>query len=73
MALDLNSLPLSTLTQRERQIVALICSGDPNKIIAYKLSLSEGAVKANIYKIFQKLRVRSRCELIVPSSDRAKS
>jgi len=73
MASDLNSLPLSTLTQREREVVALICGGDSNKVIAYKLSLSEGTVKAHLHTIFQKLRIRSRCELIVASSNRAKS
>jgi two-component system, NarL family, nitrate/nitrite response regulator NarL len=59
------------LTNRERQIVALVCGGLSNKTIAHRPSPSEGTVKAHVRGIFQKLSVRSRCELIVPASDRA--
>jgi two-component system, NarL family, nitrate/nitrite response regulator NarL len=55
------------LTNRERQIVALVCGGLSNKTIAHRLSLSEGTVKAHDHGIFQKLSVRSRCGLIVAS------
>jgi len=55
------------LTNRERQIAALVCSGLSNKMIAHRLTLSEGTVKTHVHGIFQKLGVRSRCELIVAS------
>jgi two-component system, NarL family, nitrate/nitrite response regulator NarL len=64
---------LDTLTKRERQVAALVCHGLPNKEIARKLRVAEGTVKVHINRIFQKLRVRSRSELIVGFSEGAVS
>jgi DNA-binding NarL/FixJ family response regulator len=59
---------ISTLTRRERQVVALVCQGLSNKNIAHKLGVSEGTVKSHIHRIFQKLRMPNRCALIVALS-----
>ena len=59
------------VTPRERQIVLLVAAGLRNKAIADELRLSEGTVKAHLHRIFQKLGVRSRCELIVAVSGRS--
>jgi DNA-binding NarL/FixJ family response regulator len=53
----------STLSNRERQVAALIALGHPNKYIGHKLGITEGTVKAHAHAIFQKLGVRTRYEL----------
>jgi two-component system, NarL family, nitrate/nitrite response regulator NarL len=63
MSLEIDARAV-VLTNRERQVAALVCEGRPNKNIAHELSLSEGAVKIHLNRIFQKLRVQSRSELI---------
>ena len=53
----------SDLTQRERQIVALIVAAAGNKKIAETLAISEKTVKHHLTNIFEKLGVSSRLEL----------
>jgi len=52
------------LSGREREVVELIGKGLRNKEIAQKLHISEPTVKSHLNRIFQKLNVRSRSELI---------
>jgi DNA-binding NarL/FixJ family response regulator len=52
------------LTDRERQVAALVGLGLSNKHIAAKLGLSEGTVKQHLHRIFRKLGVRNRREFI---------
>jgi DNA-binding CsgD family transcriptional regulator len=52
------------LTAREREVLRLILQGASNKDIAAKLFVSASTVRNHIYNIYQKLRVRSRLELI---------
>jgi len=51
------------LSQRERQIVALVARGYKNKEIAEKLFISEQTVKNHLHNIFDKLGVSDRLEL----------
>lgn len=51
------------LSNREQQIVDLICRAMTNKEIAYELCLSEGTVKEYLHHIFRKLNVTNRTEL----------
>jgi DNA-binding NarL/FixJ family response regulator len=51
------------LSNREQQIVDLICCAKTNKEIAYELCLTEGTVKEYLHHIFRKLRVTNRTEL----------
>jgi DNA-binding NarL/FixJ family response regulator len=51
------------LSDREQQITNLVCSGLSNKLIATRLGLSEGTVKAHLHKIYTKLRIGNRSEL----------
>jgi DNA-binding NarL/FixJ family response regulator len=53
---------LDELTERERQILELVASGDSNKEIAAQLYLSEKTVKHHMTNILQKLQVRNRVE-----------
>jgi DNA-binding NarL/FixJ family response regulator len=50
-----NDGPLDGLTERERDILALIAEGRTNKGIADRLSLSESAVRKHTSSIFTKL------------------
>jgi len=51
------------LTDRERQVVHLVCQGLRNKEIADKLFISEQTVKNHLHNIFDKLGVSDRLEL----------
>jgi DNA-binding NarL/FixJ family response regulator len=51
------------LTARELELVRLVASGLRNKLIADKLSISEGTVKVHLHHIYEKLGVDSRVAL----------
>jgi two-component system response regulator DegU len=53
------------LTETEAKIVKLVLKGYSNKAIAQDLFLSEKTVKFHLYKIFKKLSVKNRSELIL--------
>jgi DNA-binding NarL/FixJ family response regulator len=61
----LNSRGNSLLTPREEQVVALVAEGLGNRQIARDLNLSEHTVKKYLFKIFEKLGVSSRVELVL--------
>jgi len=63
--LDAESKKISTLTQREREIVTLIGEGLKNKQIASRLFISEATVRHHFTSIFAKLDVSDRLELII--------
>ena len=56
---------LADLTPKEREVLCFIAEGDPNKVIARKLAISEGTVKVHVKKLLKKLDVRSRVEAAV--------
>jgi len=53
----------SLLSQREREIVALVAQGFKNKEMAEKMFISEQTVKNHLHNIFDKLGVSDRLEL----------
>lgn len=57
--------PLEALSGRERAVTSLAQRGLRNKEIADELGLTEGTVKVHLHKVFEKLGVRSRTELIL--------
>lgn len=59
--------PLSDfeLTERDRELMALICDGCDNKEIASRLFLAEGTVRNNISKLLEKLKLKDRTQLAV--------
>ena len=61
------------LTQREREIVTLLCQGLPNREIASQLKLSEHTIKNYIQHIYDKIGVSNRTELAVYWFQRAPS
>lgn len=52
------------LTKRELQIILLVANGKINKQIADHLKISEWTVSTHLRRIFAKLRVKSRAEMV---------
>ncbi|MEO6983992.1 MAG: LuxR C-terminal-related transcriptional regulator [Paralcaligenes sp.] len=64
VAISLNETRFPTLTPRERDVMAYVAMGKPNKIIAAELGVSQRTVEAHRARIFQKMRVRNAVELV---------
>jgi DNA-binding NarL/FixJ family response regulator len=60
-----NARGLKLLTPREEQVVALVADGLSNREVAHELSLSEHTVKKYLFRIFDKLGISSRVELVL--------
>jgi DNA-binding NarL/FixJ family response regulator len=56
---------LSLLTQREEQIVNMVIQGLPNREIAVKLDVSMHTVKNHLFRVYEKLGVSNRVELVL--------
>lgn len=52
------------LTNREREMLSMLLQGATNKEIAEKSSISERTVKTHLYRIYKKLKVKSRTKAI---------
>ncbi|HKH98504.1 MAG TPA: response regulator transcription factor [Candidatus Sulfotelmatobacter sp.] len=61
----LNARGNPILTPREEQVVALVAEGLGNRQIARELNLSEHTVKKYLFRIFEKLGISSRVELVL--------
>lgn len=53
------------MTEREKQVVELICKGMKNKGIAEKLFITETTVRHHLTSVFNKLEVENRLELVI--------
>lgn len=56
---------LTGLTPRQQDVLRLLLKGEPNKLIARELGLTEGTVKVHIAAILRALQVRNRTEAVV--------
>lgn len=61
----LNTTGKTLLTPREEQVVALVAEGLGNRQIAEELNLSEHTVKKYLFRIFDKLGISTRVELVL--------
>lgn len=51
------------LTRRERDVAALVATGQRNRTIAASLGISEGTVKMHLHNVYAKLGLESRTQL----------
>jgi DNA-binding NarL/FixJ family response regulator len=54
--------PIGALSGREREVLALLVEGLPNKLIARRLEISEKTVKSHLTRIFRELGVTDRTQ-----------
>jgi two-component system nitrate/nitrite response regulator NarL len=57
--------PIAKLTNREREVIALVGEGLRNKQIASRLFISENTVRHHLASIFDKVKVSDRIELLI--------
>jgi two-component system, NarL family, nitrate/nitrite response regulator NarL len=62
---DIDLGKIASLTEREREVIDLVCEGLKNKEIADRLFISLTTVRHHLTSIFAKLQVASRFELII--------
>jgi two-component system nitrate/nitrite response regulator NarL len=63
--IDPEAKKIATLSQREREVIALIGEGLKNKQIGERLFISETTVRHHLTSIFSKLGVSDRLELVI--------
>lgn len=64
---------MAQLTEREKEIAALLLTGRTYKMIANQLSLSENTVKTHIKNIYSKYNIQSKTELITLLTEKESS
>ncbi|MEU7019894.1 response regulator transcription factor [Streptomyces sp. NPDC046203] len=61
----------TSLSAREREVLALVAQGTPNREIAAELFISEATVKTHLTHIYAKLGVKDRAEAVAVGYQRA--
>ena len=56
---------MALLTQREREVVCMVAEGMNNRDISVKMGVSEHTVRNYIFRIFEKVGVSNRVELVL--------
>ena len=54
---------LTTLTERERQIMRLVSEGLSNKEIGRRLNIADGTIKVHLHHVYRKLEISNRTVL----------
>lgn len=57
--------PSEHLTPRQLEVLALLCEGLPNKLIARRLDISSATVKIHVGHILRVLNVSSRLQAVI--------
>lgn len=58
------AVAMETMTDRERQVIALASRGDTNKLIAYEMGIAASTVSVLLVRVARKLRTTSRAATI---------
>ncbi|MFC8732671.1 response regulator [Luteimicrobium sp. NPDC057192] len=66
---EASAIPFPSLTERERQVLALVAAGEGNAAIAHELMISLKTVRNHVSNVFTKLQVSSRAAAIVKARD----
>ena len=53
------------LTPRQLEVLALLCEGLPNKLIARRLDMASGTVKVHVVRILRALSVANRLQAVL--------
>jgi DNA-binding NarL/FixJ family response regulator len=56
------------LTPRQGDVLSLVLKGLPNKLIARKLDIAEGTVKAHVTAVLQALNVSTRTQALIAAT-----
>lgn len=65
---DCSDCPL-VLTPREASVYKAVSEGQPNKVIAGELGISEGTIKVHVHRIMKKLNVSNRTQIAICRRD----
>jgi two-component system, NarL family, nitrate/nitrite response regulator NarL len=57
------------LTKREQEVVKLVVKGLTNRQVGQQLGLAEQTVANNLFRIYEKLGISSRVELVLYARD----
>ena len=60
-----SSRELQKLTEREKEVLFLLATGLPNKVLAEKLFVSPGTIKTHTLNVYQKMGVANRTSAIL--------
>jgi DNA-binding NarL/FixJ family response regulator len=60
-----NAQGRNILSKREEEVVALVADGLTNREVSERLKLSEHTVKSYLFKVFEKLGISTRVELVL--------
>lgn len=60
----------SSLSEREREVLAAVARGERSKEIAFRLKISERTVKAHLASIYNKLGVDSRAAAVAAAAEK---